>query len=139
MWQIILGIGIVFLLIEIFIPTMFFINFAIAAAICAIISLFYKSIFGLTIIFSILSLSFIFILRPIFQKKNPNEEKTGMEEKYVGKTAKAIENITNESGVISIYDERWQARNIENETIETGQNVEIVGYESLIMKVKKIN
>ena len=139
MWQIILGIGIVFILLEIFIPSMFFINFAIAAAICAVISLFYKSIFGLIVIFSILSLIFIFLLRPIFQKKSPNEAKTGMEEKYIGKTAKAIETITKENGVISIYDERWQARNIDDFEIEAGCDVEIVSYEGLVMKVKKVD
>ena len=50
-----------------------------------------------------------------------------------------IENIDKNNGVITIYDERWQARNIENETIEAGQTVEIVGYDSLIMKIKKID
>ena len=139
MWQIILGIGIIFLLLEIFIPSMFFINFALASVVCAIISLFYKNIFGLIAIFSILSLAFIFILRPIFQKKSPNEQKTGIEEKYVGKTARVIESVTCNSGIITIYDERWQARNVEDSTIEINCNVEIVGYEGLIMKVKKID
>lgn len=139
MWQILLSVGIIFLLLEIFIPSMFFINFAVAAAICTVISLFYKSAFGIIIIFSILSLILIFLLRPIFQKKNPNEEKTGIEEKYIGKTAKAIENITKESGAISIYDERWQARNIDESEIQAGEMVEILDYESLIMKVKKVD
>lgn len=139
MWQIILGVGIIFLLLEIFIPSMFFINFALAAAVCAIISLFYKSTFALVVIFSILSLMFVFVLRPILQKKSTNDPKTGVEEKYVGKTARVVENITCDAGVITIYDERWQARNVENSTIEAGCSVEIVGYDSLIMKVKKID
>ena len=139
MWQIILGVGIIFLLLEMFIPSMFFINFALAAAVCAVISLFYKSIFGLSVIFSLLSLVFIFLLRPFFVKKTSNAEKTGMEEKYVGKTARVVENITKECGVISIYDERWQARSVDESTIEVGCNVEIISYESLIMKVKKVD
>ena len=139
MWQFILGIGIIFLLLEIFIPSMFFINFALAALCCAIISLFYQSLFGLIVIFSILSMIFIFALRPIFQKKTTCEQKTGMEEKYVGKKARAVGNITKDNGVISIYDERWQARNVDDTEILAGENVEIVAYESLIMKVKKID
>lgn len=67
--------------------------------------------------------------------RKENKEKTGMEAKYIGKIAKVIEKIDSENGVISIYDERWQARS--NEVIEAGQNVEIIGYDSLIMKVKK--
>lgn len=139
MWQIILGVGIIFLLLEIFIPSMFFINFALAAGVCAVVSLFYQSIFGLVIIFSILSLIFIFVLRPIFQKKLPNEEKTGIEEKYIGKIAKAIEDINKDNGAISIYDERWQARNIDDSIIEKGSNVKIIKNESLIMIVQKID
>lgn len=139
MWQVFLGVGIIFLLLEIFVPSLFFINFAIAAAVCAVISLFYKSIFGLCVIFSLLSLVFIFVLRPIFQKKSPNDIKTGMEEKYVGKTARVVENISKDCGVISIYDERWQARNVEDSIIEVGCVVEILGYESLVMKVKKVD
>lgn len=139
MWQIILGIGIIFLLLEIFIPTMFFINFAIAAAICSVVSLFYQSFFGLIAIFSILSLLFIFILRPLFQKKTSKEQKTGMEEKYIGKIAHVVQDVTATDGAISIYDERWQARNIEDFTIKAGQKVEIISHDSLIMKVKKID
>ena len=139
MWQIILGVGIFFLLLEILIPSLFFINFALAAVVCAVISIFYKSVFGLVIIFSILSLVFAFALRPIFQNKSLNEQKTGMQEKYVGKIVRTVENITKDCGVITIYDERWQARNIDDETIEAGQNAEIVGYEGLVMKVRKIN
>lgn len=140
MWQFILGVGIIFLLIEIFAPSMFFLNFALAAFVCAAISYFYQNIIVLTILFCVLSLILIFTLRPIFLKKcDKKEEKTGIEEKYVGKTARAVENIDKNNGVITIYDERWQARNIENETIEAGQTVEIVGYDSLIMKIKKID
>ena len=139
MWQIILGVGIIFLLLEIFIPSMFFINFALAAVVCAIISLFYEGIFVLVVIFSILSLIFVFLLRPIFQKKSSDDAKTGIEEKYVGKTARVVENVTCDAGVITIYDERWQARNVEDSTVEAGCSVEIVGYDSLIMKVKKLD
>ena len=61
-----------------------------------------------------------------------------MESKYVGKTAKATEDITKNSGAITIYDERWQARNIDEGTIEKGSNVEIVSYESIVMNVRRV-
>ncbi len=140
MWQIILGVGLVFLIMEIMIPSMFFLNFAFAALICAVISYFYQNIIVLTILFCILSFLFIFFLRPLFIKKSDkDEEKTGIEEKYIGKTACAAEPINKNGGVITIYGERWQAKNIEDFTIEAGQNVEIVKNESLIMFVKKVD
>jgi len=140
MWQIITGIGICCLILEIFVPSLFFLNFAIAAFICAIISVFYQSIIGLLVIFCILSLVLIAGIRPIFLNGKKNKDlQTGMEGKYIGKTARAVENIDKNNGIITIYDERWQARNIEDGTIEAGQTVEITGYDSIIMQVKKVN
>lgn len=139
MWHIILGIGIIFVLLEIFIPSMFFLNLALAAFVCAGVSYFISNIPILITVFCILSVIFIFGLRPIFQKKSSNEEKTGIEEKYINKTAQASENIDRNSGAISIYDERWEARNIDEGTIEAGSKVQIVRNESLIMFVKKID
>lgn len=140
MWQILVIVGVVCLLLEVFVPTLYFLNFAVAAFICAIISAFYHSVVGITIIFCVLTLLLLTLVRPLFIKKNEDKSKmTGMEGKYVGKTAKVIENIDKNNGIISIYDERWQARNVEEGIIETGQTVEIVGYESIIMKVKRVN
>jgi len=140
MWEFFVGLGFIFLIIEIFAPSMFCLNFAISAFICAIISLFITNITILTVTFSILAIFLIFTLRPILMKNlNDKKLKTGIESKYVGKIAKAIENIDKSNGTISIYDERWQARNIEEGTIEKGSEVEIVSYESIVMYVKKIN
>lgn len=140
MWQIILGIGIVFLLAEIFAPAMFSLNFAFAAFLCAAISYFYPDAIVITILFCVFSFIFIYTLRPILlEKTGKKQEKTGMEEKYVGKIAKVVENIDKNNGAISIYDERWQARNIDDGVILAGENVQITGYESIVMKVKKID
>ncbi len=70
--------------------------------------------------------------------KNKNYS-TGVEEKYIGKTAKVIEEISKNNGVISIYDERWNARTINDETINIGEEVTIVKNESLIFYVEKYN
>ena len=139
MWQICLIIGFLFLILEMFTPSMFFLNFAVAAFICAVLSCFIQNIFWLIIIFSVLSVVFIFTLRPLLMKnRNNNDTKTGMESKYVGKSAVVIEEIDSNKGAVSIYDERWQARNVEEGVIPVNANVEIVGYDSLIMKVKEI-
>ena len=108
--------------------------------ICALASHYIKDPYILWFLFALFGLLGIFMLRPLILKNLNNiKTKTGMEEKYVGKTAKAVEEITKEKGVISIYDERWQARNIEDFTIETGSTVEITGYDNIILKVKKVN
>ena len=140
MWQIILCFGITFLILEMMIPGIFFLNFAVAAFLCALLSLYIKSIFVLTVVFCFLSVILMYTLRPLLVKCEKNKkQQTGICAKYVGKRAKAVEKIDKNSGVISIYDERWQARVRDEQIIESGSDVEIIDYESIIMFVKKVD
>lgn len=137
-WQFLCVIGIAFVILEIFTPSMFFLNFALAAFITAGISLITLNKFALVLAFFLLSfLSFVF-LRPILLRRNSKDTETGMEGKYIGKTAKVIEEVTAERGVITIYGERWEARTEKGEVIPAGAEVKILRNDSLIMYVTKI-
>ncbi len=138
-WQILCIAGIIFLILEIFTPSMFFLNFALASFLTAIASLFITKIIFLTLIFFTLSfLSFVF-LRPIILKRSKKETETGLNDKYIGKTAKVIEEISESKGVIAIYGERWEARSINKTNIPVGEEVKIIKNESIIMFVEKLN
>ncbi len=137
-WQLLVIIGLAFLVLEMFTPVMFFLNFAIAAFITAIASIFILNINFLMLFFVILALVLLLFLRPmLMNRKTSKEQTTGIENKYIGKTAKVIETITQTSGAISIYDERWEARILDNNEIPVGENVKIVKYDSLIMFVER--
>ena len=137
-WQFLCVIGIAFVILEIFTPSMFFLNFALAAFITAGFSLITLNKFALVLVFFLLSfLSFVF-LRPILLRRNSKDTETGMEGKYIGKTAKVTEEVTAERGVITIYGERWEARCENGEIIPTGTEVKILRNDSLIMYVTKI-
>ncbi len=138
MWYTILAIGLVFLIIEMFTPTMFFLNFALASVFVAILSFFTNDIYVLISSFCFLSIILVFTLRPILIKKSSDiKMETGMKSKYIGKTAKAVDRIDKNSGFISIYDERWQARSADDNVIENGENVKITDHEGIILKVVK--
>ena len=138
LWEFLVICGIGFVILELFTPGMFFLNFAAAAFITAFVSLFTARTITLVLVFFIMSfLSFTF-LRPLILKRMSKETETGVNDKYIGKTAKAEEEITPDRGVISIYGERWEARSADGSVIEQGSNVEIVRNESLIMFVKKV-
>lgn len=137
LWQIIGIICIGLIILEIFTPTLFFLNLAIGAFITGIVSLWYKDISGLIVIFAVLSAIILIFIRPLLYKKTPDENKTGIEGKYIGKTARVDEEISRESGVISIYGERWEARVENDETIPAGTEVKIIRNDSLIMYVEK--
>lgn len=137
LWEFLVICGIGFVILELFTPSMFFLNFAVAAFVTAFVSVFITKTITLTIVFFILSfLSFIF-LRPLILKKFSKETETGVNDKYIGKTAKTTEEVTPNSGAISIYGERWDARTNDGSTIQANEEVKIVKNDSLIMFVEK--
>ncbi len=138
LWQLLAICGICFIILEIFTPSMFFLNFALASFITAFISLFIENPSVLVVIFFILSfVSFIF-LRPVIIKKFSKAQETGINSKYIGKVAKAETEIKENSGVISIYGERWEARSENGSVISQGSEVKIIRNESIIMYVEAV-
>ena len=136
-WQIFGVIGIAFLILEIFTPSMFFLNFALASFIFAVVSAVYKNGFGLTVLFFVLSFVSFMFLRPVLIKKFSKDTETGINSKYIGQTVKTDNEISGNSGVINIYGERWEARSDNGEVITPGSEVKSVRNESIIMYVEK--
>ncbi len=139
LWEIFAIAGLVFLILEMLVPSMFFLNLAIAGFITAIVAVWITNWITLIILFTILSILSIVFLRPILIKnKKDKENETGMEGKYIGKIVKVIEPIDKSSGAITIYDERWNARANVDEPIPAGSEVKIIKYDSLVLTVEKI-
>ena len=138
LWQLLAVCGIGFIILEMFTPSMFFLNFALASFITALVSIWVKNPYTLAIVFFVLSfVSFIF-LRPVIMKRFCKSKETGINSKYIEKIAKAEVEITENSGVISIYGERWEARSEDGTVIPQGSDVKIVRNESIIMYVIKV-
>ena len=138
LWQIFAIAGLVFVILEMLVPSMFFLNLAFGAFITAIIAVFVHSWVTLTIAFAALSLVSIIFLRPLLLKsKTSPEDLTGIEGKYIGKLAKVIAPVTKTSGAITIYDERWEARTEFDDEIPVGCEVKIVKNESLVFTVER--
>ena len=139
LWTIFVVAGLVSLILEMILPTMFFLNFAAAGLITAILAIYITNWVHLVLIFVALSLVSIVFLRPILIKhKDSKENKTGMEDKYIDKIVKVKEPVSKFSGAITIYDERWEARCESDDTIPEGTEVRIVKYDSLILTVERI-
>lgn len=139
LWELYAIAGLIFLILEMVVPSMFFLNLAFAGFVTAVISLFITDWVVLTLVFVVLSLLSILLLRPILlRRKETKEQRTGMEGKYIGKIVKVIEPIDKFHGAITVYDERWEARTDCDEQIPCGTEVKITGYDSLILKVERI-
>jgi len=138
-WQIFSIVGLFFLILEMLVPSMFFLNLAFAGFLTAIVAVWFSDWVWLTVIFSVLALLSILLLRPLMLRSRKSEEQTtGMESKYIGKVVKVIEPINRLSGAITIYDERWEARADVDKPIAKGAAVKIIKYDSLILTVEEI-
>ncbi len=134
-WHVMAALGLLFIILEMTVPAMFFLNFAVGAFIASVCAIYITNWYTLIIIFVAVSLLSLLFLRPLLVKKTQKNQETGLAAKYIGKTAKVIETVTPESGVISLYDERWEARS--DHEIPEGKEVIIEKNESLIMYVKE--
>ena len=137
-WQLLIVTGIIFIVIEIFTPVMFFLNLALACFVTAVVALYVVDWNILVPVFVAFSAIFLLFLRPLLVRSRENGQKTGVEEKYIGNTAKVVETVTSNGGVVSIYDERWNARSNSGEELPVGAEVRIVKNESLLLYVEKI-
>ena len=73
-WQILAGLGLLFLILEMTVPTMFFLNFAVGAFVTAICSIYIFSWTALTIIFVAVSLVSLFCVH-YWLKKQTNHKR----------------------------------------------------------------
>lgn len=140
-WIVFLIVAIIFFMIEIYTPTMFFLNFAFAAAICAVLGIFTDNYNILTPIFVILSVLFLLFLRPLFNINPKKDAKTTLDSQYINKQATAITEISAFSGRIKVYDEDWEARTLSEDSpeIKKGEKVKIIRHNDLTMFVEKLS
>lgn len=136
-WQIWTVAGIVLMIIEMLTPTMFFLNLALACFATAAAAVYFPDWNVLIPLWVCLSLLFLLVLRPLLVKRyDEKKTSTGMGQ-YVGKRAKVIEKSGKNTGVISIFDERWNAENVDGEMPKSGESVIIEKNEDLVMFVRK--
>ncbi|MBO5039185.1 MAG: hypothetical protein J6C85_07025 [Alphaproteobacteria bacterium] len=138
-WIFFLILALIFFIIEIYTPTMFFLNFAIAASFCGFLGIFTDNYNILIPLFAILSILFLLFLRPFFNINPKKNKEHSFESPYIGKQATALTNITAFTGRIKIYDEDWEARlaSEDAEEIKQGAKVNIIRHNDLTMYVEK--
>lgn len=138
LWKAFLALGFILLILELALPTTFFLSLAAGSFVTGICAIFINTYNVLIPVFVVVSVASLLLFRPFLRERLKSKEESGIEEKYIGKTAKVTEKITKSSGVISIYGERWEARILNDEEIPESSEVRIVKNESLIMYVEKI-
>lgn len=144
-WHIWAIIGFVFLFIEMFTPTTFFLTLAGASFFAGIAAWLFPDNPNSTAIqvgaFVVFLPIFYYVVRPFIKKNETDPSDTGMDAKYINQTAIVSKPIgvpnTNGIGEIKIYGEVWQAKSCDGSEIQPNTMVKIIKNESLIMFVEK--
>jgi len=128
-----------FLILELILPDLIYINLALACFMTGGAILLGANTIVTSIVF-ILSLAFSFlIVRPkvktFLSKIKRNDT---VKSKYIGKIVDVVENTNKDSGILSVNNERWQARTVDNETIEQGQKAKITDFKDVVMYIERI-
>ena len=75
-------------------------------------------------------------LRLFSKKKEKVNAGTGMD-RYVGQRATVLEEVYDDRGVVTIFDERWNARSADKKVYAVGEKVIIQKEENLVLYVGK--
>lgn len=131
--------GVVFFLIEIFTPMLFFLNLAFASLLAAI-GAYFNIHFGFQIgIFGISAIILLIFIRPILMKTiNVKNSDNTLDEKYIGQIAKTIMPTNSTEGRVTIYGEDWQAISFTGEEIPKDVNVKIIKNDGTVLLVEKL-
>ena len=128
-----------FLILEIIMPDVIYLNLAIASFVTGGVMLFTANP---VVIISALAVSLIgsfAIIRPrIISYAKKRKMQDDIKSKYLGQIAQVVEKTDSNSGVLTINNERWQARTSNNEVIEQGESAKITNYKDIVMYVEKV-
>ena len=129
--------AIVFLIGELLSGGFYLLSIGIGAIAAAILNYFQYSLTIQIIAFIIITLIFVLISRPLYNKLNKNTvDKKSNTERLIGLKAKVTEDINSDKiGTIKVNGEIWKA--ISDEEISEGEEVETIAIDGVKLKVKK--
>ena len=128
-----------FLFLELIIPGVVYLNLAVASLIMGGAMLLTANPYIIAGVF-LLSLAGSFtIVRPkIMTLERKLKCQENVRAQYIGKIAQVVERTDKNSGILSINNERWQARTTNDEAIEQGQEAKITNFKDIVMYVEKV-
>lgn len=142
-WQWWLVIAILLFIFEIFSPGFVVACFGVGALIAIVPALIGLGIIWQVVFFCAGSILSLIYLRPFvnrISKRSSRRSETGMDA-LIGRKVKVSELITSDGqqGRVVVDGDSWRAVNVDGGSIEVGTMVEIVSYDSIILKVRLID
>ena len=130
-------IAIVFILLELTTNTFVLLWFGIGAVAAAVLNYLGFDIYIQFIVFVVVSVILIISTRKFANRITPESSKKTTAERLIGKKAKVLRQIDDNTFVVSVGGEEWSAHT--NDSVDIGGNVKVVGINSIILIIERIN
>lgn len=129
-------IAIVFIILELITTSFFLVWFGLGSLVAAILNYLGFDIYIQFIAFAVVSIILILSTRKFANRITPENSKKTTSERLIGRNAKVLRKIADETYVVSVNGEEWSAHT--NDPINVGDNVKVVGIDSIKLIVEKI-
>lgn len=140
LWQLWVLITVLCLILELTSGDLFILCFSIGALVTAVISAIGLGFYGQLAVFVVASVLSIFFVRPSLVKRlhGRNKERLSNADALMGRIGRVSEAIEKDGyGRVAIDGDDWKAVSADGSYVPLGQNVRVVGRESIIITVEK--
>lgn len=140
LWQLWLLVAIVCLILELTAGDLFILCFAIGALVTTVFSAFGLGFYGELAVFVIASVLSLLFVRPSLLKRlhGGKKERLSNADALIGRVGRVSEAIEQGGyGRVAIDGDDWKAVSVDGSYVPLGQNVRVVGRESIIITVEK--
>ena len=129
--------AIIFIILELATNTFVLLWLSIGSIAGAILNYFGFDIYVQFIAFVVASLILILSTRKFANKIAPESEKKTTAKRLIGKAAKVLRQIDENTFVVSVSGEEWSAHT--NDSIDVGDTVKVIGIDSIILIIEKVD
>ena len=130
-------VAIVFVILELITSSFFLVWFGIGAIVAALLNSLGFDIYVQFIAFAVVSLVLILSTRRFADRIAPESSKKTTAERLIGKTAKVLRQIDENTFVVSVAGEEWSAHT--NDAVDVDDTVKVVGINSIILIIEKVD
>ena len=130
-------IAIVFVILELITTSFFLVWFGVGSVVAAILNYLGFDIYTQFLVFAIVSAILILSTRKFADKITPDSSKKTTSERLIGKEAKVLCQVDENTFIVSVAGEEWSAHT--NDSIDIGDIVKVVGINSIILVIEKID
>ncbi len=130
-------VAIVFIIMELITNTFFLLWFGIGAIVAAILNYLGFDIYVQFLGFAVVSIILVLSTRRFADRITPESTKKTTAERLIGKTAKVVRQIDENTFVVSVAGEEWSAHT--NDQVDVDDTVKVVGINSIILIIEKVD